>query len=230
MEIYGNRWTGQAGFWRTIEIRGGTGTVFGNTCDNRGGVTVNYPSFHFIEYGCINKWPRFGNTYQTPVDYPIRDQVGVGMDPIRPASEPYYLWNNSQAGADYILSWVAIPTAAIEQNGGVSFSMQDIIKADRDYFKHTPGSSFNGSSGIGVGTGAQKNAIVATKEGVGFWVTDEGFWDKSSPAADGQLYTWSGSSWMLKYTPYTYPHPLRQESPAQQTPPAPSTLKILQGL
>jgi len=63
-------------------------------------------------------------------------------------------------------------------------------------------------------------AIIPTKPGVGYWVTDEGSWNITLPAnTSGQLYTWNGSAWVLKYTPYTYPHPLRK-------PVGPSNLRL----
>jgi len=227
IEVYNNHWTGVAGFWRTIEIRGGTGMVFNNQCDNRGGVTVNYPSINLIEYGAINKWLNFGGKYQTPRQYPIRDQIGVGTDPAVGGSEPLYLWSNLQAGADHPLSWVSIPAAAFDENGGLPFSMQDIVKADRDYFKHTHGALFDGSSGVGVGTRSQMLEVAGQKVGVGYWVTDEGHWDNTSSYPDGQLYGWDGAAWFLKYTPYSYPHPLRTIGQSAGTPEGPSALKVL---
>ena len=44
-------------------------------------------------------------------------------------------------------------------------------------------------------------------------MTDEGSWNSTLPAnTSGQLYTGNGSAWGLKYSPYTYPHPLRKEA------------------
>lgn len=80
MEIYSNHWTAAASFWKTMDLRGGTGMVFDNLIDNRGGVSVNYPSFYITDYGVANVWPNFFNTYQTPDNYPIADQIGTGQD------------------------------------------------------------------------------------------------------------------------------------------------------
>ncbi len=59
-------------------------------------------------------------------------------------------------------------------------------------------SNFTGSSGIGVGLLSMRPA-VCTKEGVGWWATDE-----------NKLYRWHNGQWELYYVPYTYPHPLRK--------------------
>lgn len=230
MEVYGNRWTTSAQFTTAIEIRGGSGFLFDNTSENQ---TANRLWFYLTDYGYTASWPNFGNTYQTPVDYPVKDQIGVGIDPKVAGSEPLYLWNNLAAASsgagvatlDWGLSWKAIPAAAITlyrtqtANPTATFTMQDVIAADRDYFKHTLGATFNGSSGIGRGTKAQMLSLAPTKSGVGFWVTDEGEWNTSQNGPDGQLYAWNGSAWVLKYIPYTYPHPMRR-------PIAPSNLRL----
>lgn len=94
------------------------------------------------------------------------------------------------------------------ENPSASFTATDIIKPDRDIFLTVATASFNGSSGVGMGTKSAMNAITPTKIGVGYWVTDEGSWNTTLPAnTSGQLYTWNGSVWTSSYTPYTYPYP-----------------------
>jgi hypothetical protein len=212
-EVYGNRWTHSGLYWTAIEIRGGSGYVFDNAVQSEGWGAW----FRIREYGVLGKYPVFNNTLQTPVNYPILDQIGTGMDPRSGGSEPIYLWNNVDwAGKDWVLTWDNIPADGISlyriQTGdpNATFTIGDIIKADRDYFKHTVGATFNGTTGVGRGTKAQMLAIQATRRGVGFWVTDEGDWNKANGTTpDGQLYVWNGSAWTLKYTPLSYPHPLR---------------------
>jgi hypothetical protein len=95
-----------------------------------------------------------------------------------------------------------------QMNESASFTPQQVILADRDYFDEV--AAFTGASGVGIGTRAQMDAIIPTLAGVGFWVTDEGSWNTLLAAnTSGRLYTWSGSAWVFKYEPYTYPHPLR---------------------
>ncbi len=155
------------------------------------------------------------STTQTPYNYPITDQIGVGQDPKTGGSEPMYLVNNVAAGADWAFDWSNDLTEAITlyrvqiSTPAATFTMQNIIAADRDYFKQTVGGTFNGSSGAGRGTAAQMAAITGTTTGVGFWVTDQGNWRAGYAGTSGQLYRWNGSAWALHYTPYTYPHPLQ---------------------
>lgn len=253
MEVYNNYWTSTSGFWPAIEMRGGSGHVFNNTSD----MSLGSAWFQLREYGSTATWPNFNNTYQTPDNYPVGDQVGCGKDiegaavtsvvakqmvrintvgttdftligspnnnvgtqfiatgpgtgtgtvDYAPASEPMYIWGNLKNGSQWPLSWAAIPAAAETEYGG-PFTMEDIIAADRNYFRET--ATFNGTTGMGTGTRAQMDAITPTKTGVGFWVTDEGSWNDDSPGADGRLYTWDGVAWVLEYEPYTYPHPAR---------------------
>ncbi len=226
-EAYNNHWTGNGlgGAWPALELRGGTGMVFDNTNDDNTSAIRGFMKLN--EYGCLATWPNFGS-FQTPVNYPVDDQIGTGMDPKTGGAEPMYLWNNLKAGDPMPFLWDTIPSAAISLyqsqtgNSSATFALQDIIKPDRDYFAQ--GTTFNGTTGVGRGTRAQMNAITPTKTGVGFWVTDEGTWNNGS-ASSGRLYVWNGSAWVLKYTPFTYPHPLRGGSPA--TLPAPINLRVL---
>jgi hypothetical protein len=160
---------------------------------------------------------------RTPSDYPLYDQVGRGQDAAGVYSgvlDPVYLWNNTAQGADWTLTWKAVDPNAIAvyrvqtNNNSATFTMQDIILSDRDYFKQTVGGTFTGASGMGVGVKADIMTggahATATKTGVGYWVTDEASWNKKlAPNTSGQLYVWNGSAWVLKYTPFAYPHPLR---------------------
>jgi hypothetical protein len=200
MEIYHNRWTCDKKYWLTVEMRGGTGHIFANTA--AGG------SFMLRDYATGSRYSNLGGRYWTPKDYPIDDQIGTGKDPKRGGSEPMYIWNNRMTdGQPWRRSNRKAHPNAIALNGGVDFHDSDMIAQDRDFFRQVP--QFDGSSGMGVGTRAQMDAIKPTRTGVGFWVTDEGQWNSKNPGPDGRLYVWSGRTWTLKYTPYTYPHPLR---------------------
>lgn len=231
MEIYNNTWRPVKTLLTAIEVRGGSGMIFNNH--------TTWGALFLHEYGCTAKWANFSSQYQTPIDYPIIDQIGVGADPRTGGSEPVYLWNNINTGQgsgparDWGITWKSVPTEALARyraqtsNTTATFTMRDIVASDRDYFKHTHGAVFDGSSGVGLGTRGQMNAIQATKVNVGYWVTDEGEWNSEQAGSDGRLYVWNGSSWVLKYTPYSYPHPTRLVAVGNQGEPrAPSSLSV----
>jgi hypothetical protein len=216
LEVYGNTWTNTSAAWSAIEIRGGTFMVF----NNRSAVPA---WFYLTDYGYLSTWPNFGSTYQTPVNYPVKDQVGVGKDPKVAASEPGYLWNNQAGDVPWPRTIKSIPQAAIDLyrtqigNPAATFTERDMIKANRDFFAD-PG--FDESAGVSSGSRAAMDAFRPTTVGHGWWATDEGEWNSANGAApDGQLYAWDGSAWRLKYIPYPYPHPLRSAG-------APSNVRI----
>jgi len=230
IEVYRNTWTLTTGTWPAIELRGGTGMVWGNRSSSAN--AANNAWFFLTEYGVFNNNGAFSPNFQTAHNYPIRDQIGRGRyatkdDWTTATSEPVYIWDNLKGGLQWPLSSKAIAAGSItryrEQTGNpaATFGWEDVIKADRDYFRDV--ASFNGSTGVGTGTRAQMAAIRPTKTGVGFWVTDEGDWDLINPGSDGQLYTWNGAAWVTKYRPYTYPHPMRGK-PSLNAPTAPSSL------
>ena len=211
MEVYGNNWTNTSQAWTAIEMRGGTFMVF----NNRSAVPAR---FFLTDYGYLATWPNFGNQFQTPVNYPIVDQVGVGRDPKVAASEPAYLWNNQAAGAPWPRTMKLISQGAIDlyrtQTGNptATFTERDMVRANRDFFAEA---GFDDATGVSTGTKAQMLAASATQRGMGWWVTDEGEWNSTNGATpDGQLYVWDGTTWQFKYRPFTYPHPLRGGSGA----------------
>jgi len=198
MEIYDNNWvwnkagSGQTG--QIMELRGATARVFDNTVDLAGGWLI-------LNDYCANG---SGGHCPSVFAYPIPDQIGVGEDPIRAASEPMYLWSNTDDGSPFV------PGLGY----GETAELLPYIQSDRDYFNEA--NFFNGTSGVGVGTTAQMNAIKPTLTGVGFWVKDQGSWNANvKENSSGQLYVWNGNlkppQWVPNYTPYQYPHPLQKD-------------------
>ncbi len=126
MEIYNNTWTNTGSYWTAVELRGGGGRVFNNVIESSSTIWVT-----LTDYGYTAAWSNFGNTCQCPSDYPVDDQIGVGMDPKTAASEPMYLWNNTKAGAPWVLSWKS--TNSCTATCG-EFGLSDVIQEGRDYF------------------------------------------------------------------------------------------------
>lgn len=105
------------------------------------------------------------------------------------------------------------------------------VLANRDYYAQVSDvaqtsstSPFNGASGTGYGTLANRPANCTT--GVGYWATDQGNWNTFNTNEEGELFTCTATNtWSLKYTPYTYPHPLEAGGTVvTNQPPNPSNL------
>jgi len=130
LEIYNNTWTNTTNYWAAMEIRGGGGRIFDNAIQSSASIWLLLE-----EFGCLNKWPNFDSEYQCLSDYPIDDQIGVGIDPKSAASEPLYIWGNTKNGSPISFIYPAIPAGAITDCGEGSWTMEDIIQEGRDYFE-----------------------------------------------------------------------------------------------
>ena len=216
-EIYGNAFNASSYTYRMLSIRGGTGVIFGNTYS---GANTDY-TLTFDNVRSYTSLPIMGlcdgSSYVDgnldSTGWPCRDQIGRGADvslwdPVTEnpsptqASQPAYVWLNRKGAA--------IAGAAVVNNCG------DHIKADRDYY--VEGASFNGTSGVGCGTLASRPDTCTT--GVGYWATDQSCTDLTGMVGvdpetpiSGTLYKCTATdTWTSYYTPYTYPHPLREAS------------------
>jgi hypothetical protein len=87
----------------------------------------------------------------------------------------------------------------------------------------SPTSPFNGTTGTGYGTLANRPTTCTT--GVGYWATDQGSWNQSGSGGKGVLYICGTSGWPSSpsYTPYTYPHPLTTGGTSTGVTPNPPT-------
>ncbi|MGB4298148.1 MAG: hypothetical protein WBK32_00750, partial [Candidatus Saccharicenans sp.] len=100
-----------------------------------------------------------------------------------------YIFNNYQNGVLLTKNFPYVQTQLYYSNEGY------VPTEDIHFWKHN--TSFDGSSGVGVGLLSQR-PLSCTKGGVAWWATDE-----------NKLYRWHNGRWELYYTPYPYPHPLR---------------------
>jgi hypothetical protein len=159
-------------------------------------------------------------------NYPIPDQIGNGKD--GGPREPAYVWGNVRDGLPWERNvWSphadAITNYRLEEGDAMAtFTEKDVVQSNRDFFADA---GFDDNTGVTVGTAAEM-AMATPTNGHGFWVTDEGEWNSDNPGADGRLYRGNGSAWVLYYTPYTYPHPLRSESEEESAPSAINTNTI----
>lgn len=151
--------------------------------------------------------------------------------------KPIYLFKNASAAGTPVTvdvqsgSWTGNQAdCANTDNGRVNCHLQlnrDIYVAVSASAQTSPTSPFNGTSGVGFGTLANRPAsctpnqdpsgLDAADGGVGYWAMDQGNWNTSTSnpygvqmnGTDGVLYRCSATNtWTLHYTPFIYPHPL----------------------
>jgi hypothetical protein len=183
---------------------------------------MHYRSSGAISVGdtCDGSNPKDGNraptaTYQ---GYPCYHQPG--RDFMRNL-KPLYAWNNYWADTR---GKVDLNMPAV---GGPPNYFNSHFVVNRDYYnavsaspQSSPSAPFNGTSGVGFGTLANRPATCTTNTaesggGVAYFATDQG--------PQGTLYRCSAANvWTFHYAPYTYPHPLQGGTvppPVALTPP-----------
>lgn len=161
---------------------------------------------------CNGEQPRDGNfaPLNTYFGYPCWMQPGrapAGGSPVFGTLSPIYAWMNvDQSTGSKVPIAIENPWKARDP------SVANHIKADRDYYdavsnqpQTSPTKPFNGTSGMGFGTLANRPTTCTTSSlepggGVGYWATDT-----------NTLYRCSATNvWTTHYQPYTYPHPLQE--------------------
>jgi hypothetical protein len=139
---------------------------------------------------------------------------------------PMYIWNN------YWSDNRAQVSLNVEDLGGSPDYFSNHMQPNREWYnavsasaQTSPTSPFNGTTGMGFGTLANRPTTCTTNSleiggGVGYFATDQG--------PRGTLFRCSATNtWTAHYTPYTYPHPLQAGS-VDTNPPAPATnLRII---
>lgn len=220
-EIYNNT-IGYSGYFAPSYLRGGTGVIFGNVIasgwstpylvfDNRRTFDNQVPWSYCNGTAAVD-----GNIIPSGSPgngWPCRDQIGRGQDTsLWTSANPYpaqiaapaYFWSNLIGGTQ---------AAVTVTNGSSAW-----IQANRDYYNQ--GASFDGTTGVGVGTLANRPTTCTT--GVAYWATYEGEWNSLQAGTDGQLYKCTATNtWTLYYRPFPYPHPLQNSTGVSATPPAP---------
>jgi hypothetical protein len=132
---------------------------------------------------------------------PILVTLGLAGWP-NPVPDPVY-----EAGDKMAAGGLGTPVSI--QNDGTSSRVlfnRDVYSEVSQSAQSSPNSPFNGTSGTGYGTLA--NRPTSCTPHVGYWATDQGNWNTSG-GGQGELFTCtSTNTWTMSYEPYTYPHPL----------------------
>lgn len=242
-EVYDNlfqRTSGSGGFWedgtRLFHHQGSGETMFFNnrfsvpSTKSTGVIGMTYyraasaaeAVYDSSEGRCNGTSAEDGNrSPSTTYGYPCFEQPGrTGGGAVKSIGQPgtlspMYVWNNrwvdTGAKVDMVIEdpWSGPPYPS------------NLIVANRDYYnavspseQTSPTSPFNGTTGMGFGTLANRPTTCTTNTaeaggGVGYWATDTNTLYRCDP----------GNSWVTQYVPYTYPHPL-----ASGTVPPPDTI------
>ena len=186
--IYGNNAPSQGSkSWGWAKARGGKGMIFYNNVNTTGSVTDG--SFFTQSSFCPSAY----------TNYQMQRQ---------------YNWNNrkNQTTQSGDMTKDGDPDTSCDGIG-------DYPAIDWNVFNYEP--SFDGSSGVGCGSSLPDPTGFPDR--LGFWVTNQSCAnvtglvgdDLTNPSRndiEGTLYHVVNEAWVELYTPYTYPHPLRDEA------------------
>jgi len=238
-EIYKNTMNTTNGFFLALELRGGNGVAWGNAINSLYTTPIAFQNVRSSSEAmdrppigtCNGTSSADGNAgLKAAPGWPCRDQIGWNTDAFPwtvlgtappQLHEPAYLWSNTHGGKLV----TSVPVMGLPVPDATAY-----IQPNRDYY--IQGSTFDGTSGLGVGTLAERPATCKTYgddsgAGVGYWATDQGSWN--TLGENGVLYRCSSANtWTVYYTPYTYPHPLQAGITGGDTsaPIAPLNLKV----
>ncbi len=209
--------------WAGSAITSGTPYSAHNVTQNFGGEISSNTSTQISvttqTYPNARTW-NVGDSYQIRRALACADQPGRGQGNLLSGSTPTAGWVNQVL--DPVYEWADTTRGIPAYENPYSA----VIVANRDYYGESPNQSeqtsptspFNGATGTGHGTLANRPTTCTT--GVAYWAVDQGSWNTSGIAGQGQLYKCTATNtWTLAYTPYTYPHPLISGNTAGSPPP-----------
>ena len=159
-------------------------------------------------FAFFNDWQTTGSRPTFKIQEEDADSNGPGPATNAVTGQPQHVYNSYYFNNRINTTGSLIDTTIVGTLGTVPADNVDVW-SQSDW-------QSDGSAGVGCGTLAQMNAITPTVTGVGFWVTNQSCTNVSgyvganpTTPISGTLYRWNGSAWVKYYSPYTYPHPLR---------------------
>ncbi len=155
---------------------------------------------------CLDQPGRSQGTYLSGTSGPNGGPTPTGWS--NQVLDPIYEFGDTHSGN--FGAPVNISTASILANRDIYYEVSTSANS-------SPTSPFNGSTGTGFGTLA--NRPTSCTPGVAYWATDQGNWNLAG-GEQGELFKCTATNtWTLSYTPYTYPHPLTSASTVQPAAP-----------
>jgi hypothetical protein len=223
-----NEWRNSTGPYSFVDLTRLLGYEIGANTSNS--LTTYNTGWSFGTYV-----PAAGDSYEILRATVCMDQPGRGAGLLVTGDTPVLSGRGSPGSVNESLDPIYEADDAISNTGSytISSATQGLL-LNRDFYaesanqgaQFTPTSPFQGTSGTGHGTLA--NRPTSCTPGVGYFATDQGSWNVSGSGGKGVWYICTAwNTWSLSYTPYTYPHPLTQGTGPTSTVAPPPTLSPL---
>lgn len=214
-----NKWAQSGTPYSFVDVTKGFGYEVSANSSNT--LTTGYTGSYFG----VNV-PSAGDSYQIRLATACIDQPARGAGGLVQGTTPTLSASGSAGSVNEALDPIYEFEDKLPGSYAPISSNEGSIVANRDFYQESsnqgaqtsPTSPFDGTSGTGHGTLANRPATCTPN--VGYWATDQGTWNHSGKGEQGQLFVCSSTNtWTLYYQPYSYPHPLESGTGITPAPP-----------